>query len=266
MIDNTESKAYVTVLTNKNYLLGVLILADSLDKILSKYPLYVLVPKNLSNGVKKYLLKKNINIITMNNFSDDVIQRNNNLDYWKETLFKLKVFNLIRFSKIVFLDADMIILKNIDYLFNYPHMSAVAAGQILHQDWNRLNSGLMVIEPSKEEYEGIIKNIDAVYDECIAKGQGFGDQDVINAFFKNWPVQKELHLDEGYNVMLGYAGYINKKDHDYDIYVYHFTGAEKPWNKSITDFMKIFLKIMKRSHSIIDVRILFQYRKSLADL
>lgn len=218
----------------------------------------------MNERIIEELQTSGIDYIQIENFDDSIIQRENKVDYWKETFFKLKVFDLTQFDKIVFLDSDMLVLKNLDHLFEMPHMSCVAAGQELHSDWVKLNSGLMVIEPNHEEYLGLERMIDRVYREKTEAGFGIGDQDVIQAYYDRlWFESDRLHLGGVYNTMLGYAGYLQKcgKIADLnDIFVYHFTGKEKPWREKLTEKAAIRLKIMKRSNSKIDYEALRRYR------
>ena len=73
--------------------------------------------------------------------------------HWTNTFDKLLIFELIQFDKLVYLDSDMYIRKNIDELFERENMSAVIdrrIGPIISEDWIKLTSGLMVIEPKKD--------------------------------------------------------------------------------------------------------------------
>jgi len=69
---------------------------------------------------------------------------------WHDCWTKFHIFNLIQFDKIIFLDADLLILKNLDHLFDKPHMTAALDGEYfgLWEGWPHFNSGCMVIEPS----------------------------------------------------------------------------------------------------------------------
>lgn len=230
-------------------------------------PFIVLVPSDADKKLLEKLEISRINFIQIENFDESILQRENKVTYWKETLFKLKVFDLTEFNKIVFLDSDMIVFKNLDHLFDLPHMSCVAAGQELHSDWVKLNSGLMVIEPNHEEYLGLENLIDQVYMERTKAGFGIGDQDIIQVFYDEvWFESDKLHISSVYNTMLGYAGHLYKKgiitglD---DIYAYHFTGKEKPWRDNLVERAAIILKILKRSNSRIDYKALCRYRKVL---
>lgn len=261
--------AYITVLTGKNYLDGVRVLEESLKRTNTKIPFFVVVPNDINYEIIMELEKSKIKILQTSPFDKKITNRKNKVDYWKNTFFKLKVFDLTMFDKIVFLDSDMVVFKNLDKLFSCSHMSAVAAGNEFHKEWTRLNSGLMVIEPNHNDYLHLLSIIDEVFIERQQKGLGIGDQDIINSYYQNWENEKELQLSSVYNTMLGYAGYLKKagviKDFS-DIYVYHFTGKQKPWRNSYKEYLIIILKILKRSKSKLDFKALKQYKKILASL
>jgi len=69
---------------------------------------------------------------------------------WKNCWTKFKIFDLIEYDKIVFLDADIMVLKNLDHLFELPHMTAALDGEYfnLWEGWPHFNSGCLVIEPN----------------------------------------------------------------------------------------------------------------------
>ena len=47
---------------------------------------------------------------------------------WEFCLTKLRAFGLTQFKKIVFLDADIMVLKNLDQLFEKPPMTSALDG------------------------------------------------------------------------------------------------------------------------------------------
>ena len=259
-----ENRAYITVTTNKDYARGAVVLYESLKRVNSIYPLYVVIPaSSQSKDTKDYLLEHNVLTIESEIIDDGVM--NLGTSHWKETLFKLQVFQLIQFKKIVFLDTDMIVLNNIDSLMERPNISCVAAGKSLHPEWVDLNSGLMVIEPNKSDYDGLIKSIDKAFVKRQEQNEGFGDQDVIKYYFKDWKAKSECHLPETYNCMLGYAGVMKRrgmiKSID-DINVYHYTGKQKPW-RGIKEKIIVMAKAIKRGRSISDIQAFCRYLKIL---
>ena len=194
--------SYVCAITSEAYYPGVCALAYSLKKVNAQYPLTVVVPDNAEANLFSMIKKLKLRVITMPYVDIPVEFLNDNTpERWKHTFFKLQVFNLTEFDKIVFLDLDMIIIRNIDDLFQKSHMTAVAAGHCIHDSWTRLNSGLMVIEPSVSLYNKLIQSIPAAGEERFCENLGFGDQDVINFCFPDWWKEKDLVLPEIYNAM-----------------------------------------------------------------
>ena len=116
--------------------------------------------------------------------------------HWSNTFDKLFIFELIQFKKIVFLDSDMMIVNNIDHLFEKRNMSAVVSDRINDATCCELNSGLIVIEPQI----GIIKQMQELIQDISLKYKNFGDQDIIRLYFHDWKNCKELELDDGYNM------------------------------------------------------------------
>lgn len=268
--DEREIKyCYVTVLTTQSYLEGCRILYKSLQATMPKYPFVVVCPDNIPKNVTDCLTQLGISYHLAENLNADILSRENQNQYWNHTLFKIKVFDLTQYDKIVFLDTDMIVLSNLDHLFDLEHMSAVDAGAVIHPEWKGgINSGLMIIKPDHHVYEGLVSCIEPAYRQRKEDNLGFGDQDIIKTYYKDWRHCEHLHLSECYNTMLGYGGCLKKAGvirSWQDIKVYHYTGKEKPWNSDFKSHMIILFKIIKRAgiRSNIDFRIYRKYRKLL---
>ena len=123
----------------------------------------------------------------------------------------------------VFLDADTLVVQNIDDLFEREELSAVA-----DCGWpSCFNSGVFVFSPSLDTFTSLMD---------FAKSQGSfdgGDQGLLNDFFSDWSTASTSKiLPFGYNVhaaaTYAYAPAFNKfKD---QVKVVHFLGAVKPWS------------------------------------
>jgi glycogenin len=241
----SKSFSYLTVLSTDDYLPGVLVLHRSLLEQDVKYPLHVMVTAGVSSECELVLAQHGIGIIRVDkqfNLPPEIQQQNlrSNLSHWNNTLDKLYMFNLVQFDKVVYLDCDMLVLENLDVLFNHPHMSAVVAGKHYpgNQEWNTLNSGLLVFEPQV----GLADNIVGILPEVLKTKNVFGDQDLIQEFYSDWPSHDELRLDDKYNIFYNYLphyirnlGYkINQPSHDFNIAVIHFAGPVKPWTSPKT--------------------------------
>lgn len=217
----TCSRAYVTVLATDDYLAGVLVVYKTLVEQKSTFPLYVCVTPNLSGHTLDTLSVYGIPTIEVTRRDSPKMPPFNK---WRATYTKLEVFKLIQFEKVVYIDADMMILKNIDHLFECPHMSGVAAGCWGGRDFN-FNSGLLVIEPNMKEYDALVDISVEHGDICQ------GDQNVMQMYFTDWAQKKELHLGMEYNIFasqIGHAERKNRKTGGPGVYVIHFV-TPKPW-------------------------------------
>lgn len=238
--------AYITVLTGSDYLDGVRTLLYSLKKTGSRFPMVVLVPADLDPAVQKVLLSWGCKIeyapkIDLGEFADK-----NPRPYWNETFFKLRIFAMEQYDKLLYIDSDMIVLDNLDHLFECGHITAVQGGKLIY-GWEDINSGLMLIEPDAAEFEQLMAHVPQVCERKISENCGFGDQDVISYYYKNvnrkW--EGDHRLDERYNANIRcihelcvHFGFKNMK-------VIHFVGAQKPWMFTFGEMMKYLIQCVR---------------------
>ncbi|XP_055785903.1 glycogenin-1-like isoform X2 [Salvelinus fontinalis] len=105
------------------------------------------------------------------------------------TFTKLHCWTLTHYTKCVFMDADTLVLSNIDELFEREELSAAP-----DPGWpDCFNSGVFVFEPSNETY---------LMTHCTEKGSfDGGDQGVLNSFFNTWSTADiSKHLPFIYNL------------------------------------------------------------------
>lgn len=247
--------AYVTFLSNRNYLDGALALHKSLQLAKAQYPLYCLLSMNVETSVLEVLEANGIGCIQLTECvtSDTGINKDVAYSNWNYTFDKLYMWGLTQFEKIVFVDADMIITANIDHLFERKPFSAALAGVLFPtcEDICILNSGLLVVEPDNTIKDKMIELSKTLIPEMRSKGLPLGDQDIINAYFPDWFEHKELILDDGYNLYAHYiqsyvrhSGYSFNSKKGKTIYVVHYVGVEKPWMiNTIKQFCKMCIRM-----------------------
>lgn len=242
-----EKRAYVTVLSTEKYLDGVLLLNKSLKRVNSKYPLYVVLSERISKEIEEDLVTRKIPTIRRKNIClmQDIIEKNKSRekDRWSYTFDKLNVFELTEFDKIVFLDSDIYVRKNIDLLFEKPHMSAVIDKQYgphITARCLKLTSGVMVIKPQ----ENVLPEFQKIIETIIDKREAIGDQDILQEYDQEWGKKSELHLRNRYNTFFPYLEYyINFQEYTMDDFaVIHFIYPIKPWmiktENRIEDYVK----------------------------
>ena len=228
--------SYVTLLTNDSYVYGVVLLVESMKKVNTQYPLHVLITENVSSATKEILnqLQVSFENVDLIETPEDIYQHNLEYDArtaatWKYCWTKLKIFDLVQFSKIIFLDADVMLLKNIDNLFNCPTMTAALDGEYfnLWQGWPHLNAGCIVIEPSHYIFHQLLNfannlKVDEIPEYIIA------DQEIINLYFSDWPNKKNKKLNKYYNIFAPYIQENQVEDIKENGVFIHYVGR-KPW-------------------------------------
>lgn len=111
------NNAYITFTNNDAYAKGVVALAMSLMEVGSNYPLVVLVTKDVSQTTTGLL--ENIGCIV---YKTDLITLPPELslqtERWGPAFTKLVSWKQTEFNKLMFLDSDLLVLQNVDYLFD----------------------------------------------------------------------------------------------------------------------------------------------------
>jgi len=247
-----QERSYISFLArDDDYLKGLLVLHYSLQKTKPRYPFLLLAASNLSRRTLRLLEANNIAVRIIEPINNPFQAWAHEKGVWENIYSKLSIFDQKEFDKIVYLDADMLICKNIDELFEKPHMSAVNAGGMLPElsSWVDLNSGLLVVEPQKVDAKEMFSEIGKL------EVRGPGDQDFLHAYYPDWPKQRELHLDHKFNMLAEFLdryhelfGYQlircttiseSEREDEKTVHVVHYIGqgAMKPWrfNDSLVD-------------------------------
>lgn len=272
--------AYITISTGKSYLLGIMAMYLSLKQTGTKIPLYAMLPSDLVKEEEKLCvqLKENgINIIEYNNsisIPQQLIDNNENHGdrRFSHTFDKLLVFEQTQFDKIVYLDADIYILHNLDHLFQLPHMSAMIAGKSYpgNEDWVDLTSGIMTIVPE----QGLSAKFEKLIPDVIRAKGICGDQDILQAYYSDWPQHPELDMGEKYGVIAYYAKYYEKHlgykytnnvADPHSVAVIHYAGEKKPWMQQWSPLsvlkQELQLMMLKMMHKRNTDAVLLEYKK-----
>jgi alpha-N-acetylglucosamine transferase len=132
---------------------------------------------------------------------------------------KLRLWQL-PYERVVFLDADTLVLRNIDRLFDYPELSAAPNVYESLSDFHRMNSGVFTARPSQATFERLLTRLDRPGTFWKRTDQTF-----LQEAFPDWH-----GLPVIYN-MLQYVWFNLPGLWDWsDIHVLHFQ-YEKPWEE-----------------------------------
>ena len=212
--------AYISYICNDNYLPGVTALVKSLKYHKCQYDIIIMITKDVSESAKKKL--RNLNVIIKN---VDEIHYQGKLSHLIEDRYgkqnnswmmftKINIWKQTQYEKLLYIDADTIVLKNLDSIFEInENISAVFGGSLFHK-YEGIEAGVLLIKPSMETYNKLIEAMNSdKYDLRMS------DQTLINDYF----VGKINYLDEKWNRL-------QKKNRNINgAYIYHWNGS-KPWN------------------------------------
>jgi hypothetical protein len=226
-------KAFVTILRSVDYLPGVLVLNHCLRRVGATAELMVLTAPGIPGGTLDLLAALGVKTQRV----DGIAAAGGRLTGSRQLSnhYKLAVLSLTQYQKVVYLDADMLVCRNLDGLFEKEKWSAVNAGGVLTRlyPWMDFDSALMVLEPCGAEFEVL---------RGRAGQPGPGDeshQSYLGRFYPEWYAAGHLHLEPHYNVP---ATYLDRECALYqyqfgqpapgpnDVKVIHFCGSHKPWN------------------------------------
>ncbi|PCK78276.1 glycosyltransferase [Rhizobium sophoriradicis] len=133
---------------------------------------------------------------------------------------KLRLWQLVEYERCVFIDADALVLKNVDRLFHYPEFSAAPNVYESLADFRRMNSGVFVATPSHDTFRLMLESLDRP-DTFWRRT----DQTFLETFFPDW------HGLPVYFNMLQYVWFTMPALWDWkSVSILHYQ-YEKPWEK-----------------------------------
>lgn len=118
MADIADKRVWTTLITNTKYLSGLLTLNHSLEKVGSKYKLVALYTDTFEEEGHRALDSRNIPKIKIEYLLPVKEKDYSNDPRFYDCWSKLQPFSLYQFEKVVQLDSDMVVLKNMDELFD----------------------------------------------------------------------------------------------------------------------------------------------------
>eukprot|EP00850_Spirogloea_muscicola_P002045 SM000007S21005 [mRNA] locus=s7:1309236:1311657:- [translate_table: standard] len=245
--------AFVTLLMGAgDYFMGVVALAKSLEAVGSKHPLLVAVTPDVPSAHRQSLKEHGCLLRDIEPVSppEGVEPCSFVVPYYQKNFTKLRVWQFDDFEKLVYLDADVLVVQSIDELFDQPSfgISAVLdcfcepswSGSIQYQlkycqqepgqhfllneearPTPYFNAGVLVLSPSSGQYDDMMN---------IVKSRPptpFAEQDFLNEYFRGI----YLHpLPLQYNLVLAFLWRHPQKVDLSKVKIVHFCAkGSKPW-------------------------------------
>ncbi|CAL1696127.1 unnamed protein product [Somion occarium] len=120
----TRNAAWVTLLTKSEYLPGALVVDQCLKSVGSKYPLVVMATSQLPQEARLILSNRDIPIrdisrLKPQNESSSMAELDSRFTRFADTWTKLQAFELVEYDRVVLIDSDMVVLRNMDELMDH---------------------------------------------------------------------------------------------------------------------------------------------------
>ena len=191
--------AYVTLVTNADYAMGALALARSIRMTGTEADIVALHTGGVSDAALAPLADLGCRLVRTEllDTSDAFNARHARKEIHDKNPFtkgrkpefhspldnfcKLRLWQLTDYDCCVFIDADAIVLRNIDRLFGYPEFSAAPNVYESLADFHRLNSGVFVARPSVDTFARMMTRLDAP--DAFWRRT---DQTFLQDFFPDW--------------------------------------------------------------------------------
>ncbi len=192
-------RAYVTLVTNRDYVRGALALIRSITLTQSTADIVVMHTAAVSDTELAPLRALGARLVQAELLpaSDEFNARHARARLHGEAPFtkgrkpafhtpldnfvKLRLWQLEAYQRVVFIDADALVLRNVDRLFDYPEFSAAPNVYESLADFHRLNSGVFVARPSATTFDDMVRTLDRP--EAFWRRT---DQTFLQSYFPDW--------------------------------------------------------------------------------
>ncbi|GAB2246382.1 hypothetical protein Droror1_Dr00001875 [Drosera rotundifolia] len=201
--------AYVTFLAGDgDYVKGVVGLAKGLRKVKSVYPLVVVVLPDVPKEHRRQLVAQGCVVREIEPVYPPENQTRFAMAYYVINYSKLRIWEFMEYSRMIYLDGDIQVFENIDHLFDLPSGSFYAVMDCFcEKTWSHtpqykighcqqcpdkvqwvegdmgprpslyFNAGMFVYEPSIAIYHDLISTLK------ITPPTPFAEQDFLNMYF-----------------------------------------------------------------------------------
>lgn len=229
----TDCNAYFTLVRNDSWVIGALVLGYSLRLAKADASLVCEIGEEVSDESVLLLETVYDKVDVAEEFEFPSSEFNNESDIPEHLRFSFSRLNAWKnsdYRRITYLDSDMIILRNIDHLFDMP--GVVAPREYDFKVWNRrnvytdfFNGGFVTFTPSDDLYNKFLH---------ILKSQwvylGASEQHLVNVVcMDDW-----VRLPDKYHVQAGVRSNVSYAQDLSQVYSIHFSKICKPWDSIYT--------------------------------
>ncbi|KAG6474156.1 UDP-glucuronate:xylan alpha-glucuronosyltransferase 1-like [Zingiber officinale] len=165
-------EAFATILHSAEvYVCGAIAAARSIRMAGSTRDMVILVDESISDQHRHGLEAAGWKVRTIQRIRNPKAEKHAYNEY---NYSKFRLWQLTEYDKVIFIDADLLVLRNIDFLFGMPEIAATG------NDATLFNSGVMVVEPSECTFRLLMEHVHEI------TSYNGGDQGYLNEIFTWW--------------------------------------------------------------------------------
>jgi lipopolysaccharide biosynthesis glycosyltransferase len=225
-----ENRVAICFYANKKYIEGLRVVVHSLKKNSKNVPTIILFSdeiEELPKGVDK-LIKIDVDDFRYLEMFSDLPN-----NCWPKSIFyKLSIFNIYGYDRVVFIDSDMLVIRDISELWDldkynkFDFYATYSAAQFVGTDKHHkdnLCSAIMVINKNLLNVQVYKKLIEMA---VLHKTYDGGDQGVINYYLRKKSVPYGM-INQSYNTYPDEAWTSRYKVYNKPTAILHFVGGWK---------------------------------------
>ncbi|KAM7474345.1 hypothetical protein LguiB_021588 [Lonicera macranthoides] len=246
-----SSRAYVTFLAGTgDYVKGVVGLAKGLRKAKSAYPLVVAVLPDVPAEHRQILVSQGCIVREIEPVYPPANQTDFAMAYYVINYSKLRIWEFVEYSKMIYLDGDIQVFENIDHLFDLPGGYFYAVMDCFcEKTWSHspqykigycqqcpnkvqwdpelgpkpplyFNAGMFLYEPNLSTYHDLLTTLQ------VTPPTSFAEQDFLNMYFRD--IYRPI--SSSYNLVLAMLWRHPENVDLNKVKVIHYCAAgSKPW-------------------------------------
>lgn len=245
---------FVTMLTTDSFSPGCSVLCRSLRKHNANHAIYVMLTADVSKIIVKQLGKLCDGIILVDKIESPFKETDlagdaavavskaagggsegkvGGVDAVKPSwlasdMTKLRLWGLTQFDSIVYIDADCLVMRNVEELFGRDTAFA-AAPDVFPPD--KFNAGVLLLRPNQDVFQSMV--------EALAKLPSYdgGDTGFLNAFYPDWYTESAVsRLPFGFNAQRTLYWFTKDRPGYWQsiqpLSIIHYSSSPKPWQQT----------------------------------
>eukprot|EP00752_Nemacystus_decipiens_P017080 g15297.t1 len=228
--------AYVTMVTSNDFAIGAEVMLHSLriqcKRNSRRRALVVMITPGVSEMKRQVLAAAADEVIEVEPIAMPAKEAvgHDGVPTWVQVGYtKLRLLGLTQYERVVYIDADALVMGNLDELFD-REVEFAAAPDVFPPD--KFNAGVMLVVPSLLVLKDMLSKV-----ETLPSYDG-GDTGFLNAYFADWFSRPAAaRLDFKYNALRTVYWTTHDKNPGYweaigPVKIIHFCSSPKPWEEA----------------------------------